>query len=82
MSDRLCIARTYFDYQNETKCTWYSCNKKKTMKVNDYVFTEKYVQKYIRVYIVKLDIYLDSDHRIIITSLHTTVTCKTCRRPK
>lgn len=52
------------------------------MKVNDYVFTEKYVQKYVRVYIVKLDIYLDSDHRIIITSLHTTMTCKTCRRPK
>ena len=55
---------------------------KNTMKVNDYVFTEKYMQKYLREDIVKLDIYLDSDHRIIITSLYTTVTSKTCRRPK
>ena len=52
------------------------------MRVNDYVLTEKYVQKYIGEYIVKPDIDLDSGHLILITSLNTPVTSKTCKRPK
>ena len=51
------------------------------MKANDYLLTEKYVQQCARECIMKTDIDLFSDHRILITSLFTPMTRKTCRGP-
>ena len=81
MSNRLCIASTYFAYPNENRYTWYSCDKR-TKKVNDYVLTEKYVQQYVKECIAKLNIDFDSDHSILITSLHTPMTRKVRRKGK
>ena len=75
MRNSLCIASTYFDYPNENRYTWYSCDKS-TKKVNDYVLTERYVQQYINDCIVRPDIDLDSDHRLLITYLNTPKTRK------
>ena len=81
ISNRICIASTYFDYPNEKKYTWYSCDKK-TMNVNDYVLTEKYVKQCVRECVVKPDIDLDSDHLILITSSYILMTRKARRRSK
>lgn len=45
MNNRLCIASTYFDYPNEND-NYGIAVKKKTMRVNDHVLTEKYVKQY------------------------------------
>lgn len=75
ISQKLCIASTFFDYQNENRYTWYSCDGK-TKRINDYVLTEKYVQQYINDCIARPEIDFDSDHRILITSLCTPMTRK------
>lgn len=79
MSNRLPIASTYFQYPNENRYTWCSCNQK-TKKVNEYVFTEKYEQQYVRECITKSSIDLDSDHLVLITALYTPMTRKACKR--
>ena len=81
MSKRLCIASTYFHYSNEKRYTWYSCDKI-TKKVNDYVLTESYIQQYVTDCMVNPDIDLDSDHRILITSLCTPMTRRARRTLK
>ena len=73
--NRLCMASTFFDYDIKNRFTWYSFDKK-TKKKNDYVLTESYVQQYISGCIAMPDIDLDSDHRILITSLDTPMTRK------
>ena len=80
-SNRLYIASKYLDYPNENIYTWYNCNKK-PRKNNEYVLTTCTVQQYVREYIVKPEIDLYSDHRILITSLYTPMTRKVSRRPK
>lgn len=70
MSNRLPITSTFFDYPNENRYRWYSCDIK-TKKVNDYLLTEKYVQKYVRECIVKPDMDLDNDYFILMASLYT-----------
>ena len=81
ISNRLCIASTYFHYPNENRYTWYSCDKI-TKKVNDYVLTESYIQQYVTDCIVNPDIDLDSDHRILITSLCTPMTRRARKKVK
>ena len=81
MRNQLCIASTYFDYPIENRYTWYSCDKR-TKKINDYVLTEKYVQQYVLGCISRPDIDLDSDHRILITSMCTPTTRRARWKPK
>ena len=81
MKNRMCIASTYFDYENENRYTWYSCDGK-TKRVNDYVLTEKYVQRFVTECIANPRNDFDSDHRILITSLTTPMTRKARRQPK
>ena len=52
------------------------------MTVNEYVYTEKYVQQYVRKCSMQPDIDPDSDDCILITSVYTTVTCKARIKPK
>ena len=79
--NRLCMASTFFDYDIENRFTWYSFDKK-TKKKNDYVLTESYVQQYVNDCIAMPDIDLDSDHRILITSLNTPMTRKARKQKK
>ena len=81
MSERLCIASTYFDHPKENRYTWYSCDMR-TKRINDYVLTERFVQQYVTNCIAEPDIDFDSDHRILITSLLTPMTRKARRKPK
>ena len=75
MSKRLCIASTFFDYPDKYRFTWYSCDKK-TKRINDYTLVEKYVQDFITDCKAQPEIDFDSDHRILITYLHTPMTRK------
>jgi len=73
--NKLCIASTFFEHQNENRYTWYSPDKK-TKKINDYVLTEPYVQQYVTDCVAKPDYDFDSDHCLLQTSLDTPMTRK------
>ena len=77
----LCIASTYFEYSDECRYTWYSCDKK-TKRINDYVITERFVQQYVTDCLAKPEYDFDSDHRILITYLRTPTTRKARWRRK
>ena len=78
---KLCISSTFFDHPPENRFTWYSPDGR-TIRVNDYILAEKYVQDYITERKAEPDIDLDSDHRILIASLNTPSTKKARRKPK
>ena len=65
----------------ELRYTWYSCDKK-TKKVIDYVLTNKFVQQYITDCVVKPNIKVDSDHRVLVTSLRTPINKASRWKPK
>ena len=78
---KLCITSTFFDHAPEYRFTWYSPDGR-TIRVNDYILAEKFVQDYITDCKAEPDIDLDSDHRILIASLNTPSTKKARRKPK
>ena len=80
-NNKLCISSTYFDYPNEMRYTWYSCDGR-TKRVNDYVLTEKFVQAFVTDCKSEPDRDFDSDHRVLVTSLNTPTTRKARRKPK
>ena len=78
---KLCISSTFFAHPPENRYTWYSPDGR-TVRVNDYILTEKYVQDYMTDCKAEPDIDLDSDHRILISSMYTPSTKKARRKPK
>ena len=78
---KLCIASTFFEYQLESRYTWYSTDGK-TKRVNDYVLMERFVQDFVTDCKAEPDMDFDSDHRILITSLCTPMTRKARWRPR
>ena len=79
--NKLCITSTFFDYPLENRYTWYSIDGK-TKRVNDYVLMERFVQNFVIDCKAEPDIDFDSDHRILITSLHTPMTRRARWRPR
>ena len=75
MRNKLCISSSFFDYPDENRYTWYSCDKK-TKRKNDYVLVEPFVQQYVTDCKAEPDIDFDSDHRILITKLNSPMTRK------
>ena len=67
---QLCIPQSYFDHPLNNRYTWYSCDGK-TKKVLDYVLTNNFVQRFITDCVVKTDFKVDSDHRLLVTSINT-----------
>ena len=66
----LCIPQSYFDHPLDNRYTWYSCDGK-TKKVLDYVLTNNFVQRFITDCVVNPDFKVDSDHRLLVTSIQT-----------
>ena len=79
-SMKLCMSQTYFDYPVEDRVTWYSGDGK-TRKVLDYVLVENFVQQYIRDCSVCADCDVETDHRLVLTSLATPTSKKARRQP-
>ena len=79
--NKLCITSTFFNYPLENRYTWYSIDGK-TKRVNDYVLMERFVQDFVTDCKAEPDIDFDSDHRVLITSLHTPMTRRARWRPR
>ena len=71
----LCMPQTHFNHPVEERYTWFS-NDGKTKKILDYVLVEKYVQQYISECAVDQSCLVESDHRLLITSLKTPMNKK------
>ena len=71
----LCMPQTYFNYPAQERYTWYS-NDGKTQKILDYVLVEKYVQQYITDCAVHQNCHVETDHRLLVTSLTTPMSKK------
>ena len=74
-SHTLGIASTFFDHEMENRWTWYSPDQK-TKRINDYVLTEKFVQRYMTDCIALPEADFNSDHRILVTEMNTPKTKK------
>ena len=79
-NNKLCITSSFFDYPLINRYTWYSTDGI-TMRVNDYVLTERFVQDFVTDCKAEPGLDFDSDHRIMITSLHTPMTRKARWKP-
>ena len=79
-SEKLCMASTYFNHPREQRYTWYSPDQR-TKKKLDYVLTAKYIQQYITECVVDLNADLDTDHRLLVTSLNTPEN-KSCKKKR
>ena len=80
-AQNLFLPQSHFSHPMELRYTWYSCDKK-TKKVIDYVLTNKFVQQYITDCVVKPNIEVDSDHRVLVTSLRTPINKASRWKPK
>ena len=79
-NNKLCIASSFFDYPMMNRYTWYSPDGT-TLRVNDYVLTERFVQSFVTDCKAMPDLDFESDHRILITSLRTPMTRKARWKP-
>ena len=79
--NKLCIASSFFDYSPQNRYTWYSPDGV-TVRVNDYVLTEKFVQEYNTSCKAEPDIDFESDHRILIAEFKTPSTKRARMKPK
>ena len=68
-------------YLLEDRYTWYS-NDRRTKKVLDYVLAEQFIQQYIMDCSVYSDTDIESDHRLILTTLITPETRKARRKQR
>ena len=66
------MTQIYFDHPLEER-TWYSENKT-TKKVIDYILMERYIQQFVQGCSVKSQIDFGSDHRLLLTEMHTPST--------
>ena len=79
-SMKLCMSQTYFDYPVEDRMTWYSGDGR-TKKVLDYALVEKFIQRYIQDCSVCTDCNIETDHRLVLTSLSTPTSKKARKQP-
>ena len=78
ISHQLSILSTFFKHRMLHRYTWYS-NDKRTKKVLDYVLAEKYIQNYTTDCRVYIGFQVDTDHKLLKTTLNAP-TCKSARR--
>ena len=77
----LCLPQSYFTHPLDLRYTWYSCDGK-TKKVLDYVLTNNFVLSYITGCVVNPDFKVDTDHRLLVTSLRTPMNKASRWKPK
>ena len=76
------MSSTFFDLAMLNRYTWYSNDRNKTRKINDYVLVEKFVQKFVTNCRAEPDFDFDSDHRLLKTTVITPSTRKARRTTK
>ena len=67
------MTQTYFDHPPEKRYTWFSENKT-IKKVIDCVLMERYIQQFVQGCSVKSQMDFGSDHRLLLTEMHTPST--------
>jgi len=77
----LCMPQTYFDHPLNNRYTWYS-NDGRTKKVLDYILTQSFVQQFIASCDVNSNLNIETDHRLLSTTIITPETKKARRKPK
>ena len=77
----LCMPQTYFDHPLNNRYTWYS-NDGRTKKVLDYILTQSFVQQFIASCDVNSDLNIETDHRLLSTTIIPPETKKARRKPK
>ena len=79
MTHKLSILSTFFKHRLLHRNTWYS-NDKRTKKVIDYILAEKYVQQFTTDCKVYLGFEVETDHRLLKTTINALATKKARRR--
>ena len=78
-SMKLSMSQTYFEHPLEERYTWFSSDGK-TKKVLDYVLVNELIQNYIKECKVCQNFDIESDHRMVITSVCSPKTKKARRK--